>query len=64
MQLLYIQSSAQTELRRTLQNKFQSNINEQPREEEEGKTYVCNSFSPWNKSTVMQQDSKVKMLIK
>lgn len=48
--LLYIQSSAQTELSRTLQNKFESNINVHPREKDEGKTHASNSFSSWSKS--------------
>lgn len=47
--LLYIQSSAQTELSRTLQNKFESNINVHPREKDEGKAHASNSFSPWSK---------------
>lgn len=62
--LLYIQSSTQTELSRTLLSKFDWNINVCPREREEGKTQACNSFSPWSKSTIKQQDSKVKMLVK
>lgn len=62
--LLYIQSSAQTELNRTLQNKFESNINVHPGEKDEGKTHASNSFSPWRKSRVMQQDRKVKILVK
>lgn len=62
--LLYVQSSAQTELSRTSQNKFESNINVHRREKDEGKTHASNSFSPRSKSTVMQQDRKVKMLVK
>lgn len=44
--LLCIQSSAQTELSRTLQNKFESNINVHLREKEEGKKkHLCATLS-------------------